>query len=142
MIVIFAFSAQTGTASGGLSDAVARTVQRIFGGLIGWLDADDLRLAIRKAAHATEYLLLGALITCAWHVSARTPRVAKPALRRHAAWVWPLAIAVAYAASDEIHQLWVAGRSGRVTDVLIDATGAAIGVGLARLVMRRRNRQA
>ena len=33
-----------------------------------------------------------------------------------------------YAASDEIHQLFVPGRAGRFTDVLIDSAGAILGV--------------
>ncbi len=36
--------------------------------------------------------------------------------------------AALYAASDETHQLFVAGRSGRVTDVMIDSAGAILGV--------------
>ncbi|MBQ2251230.1 MAG: VanZ family protein, partial [Lachnospiraceae bacterium] len=31
-----------------------------------------------------------------------------------------------YAATDEIHQLFVPGRAGRVTDVLIDCIGVAV----------------
>ena len=35
-----------------------------------------------------------------------------------------LGITAAYAATDEFHQLFVPGRAGRVTDVLIDSAGA------------------
>jgi len=37
---------------------------------------------------------------------------------------------VLYAASDEFHQSFVPGRSCRLLDVLFDATGAAIALGL------------
>lgn len=37
-------------------------------------------------------------------------------------------IGVEYAALDEIHQLFVEGRSGQVTDVLIDSIGIFLGI--------------
>ena len=33
-----------------------------------------------------------------------------------------------YAISDEIHQLFVPGRSGQVRDVLIDSAGSLLGI--------------
>ena len=38
--------------------------------------------------------------------------------------------AVLYACSDEFHQLFVAGRAGRINDVLIDSAGAVLGLAL------------
>ena len=67
---------------------------------------------LRKIAHVTEYAILGALLTRA---------VRRPGLAA-------LAVAVAYAASDEVHQLFVEGRHGSPLDVLIDAAGALAGI--------------
>jgi VanZ family protein len=68
-------------------------------------------LILRKLAHACEYALLSALLLRA---------LARP---------WPaLAIAVAYAASDELHQHFVRGRVGSPWDIAIDAAGATIGL--------------
>ena len=39
-----------------------------------------------------------------------------------------------YACSDEFHQLFVAGRSGRISDVLIDSAGAVLGMAAFMLV--------
>jgi len=39
-----------------------------------------------------------------------------------------LLVTALYAGSDEIHQLFVPSREGRFEDVLIDATGAALGL--------------
>lgn len=50
-------------------------------------------------------------------------------LRKTALVAW--GCAALYAATDEVHQLFVPGRAGLFTDVLIDATGAAIGLLLA-----------
>ena len=43
--------------------------------------------------------------------------------------------ATLYAATDEFHQLFVPGRAGLPTDVLIDATGAALGLLVACSLM-------
>ena len=49
--------------------------------------------------------------------------------------------AALYAATDEVHQLFVPGRSGQVSDVLLDSAGAIAGLallgGIRFLVQRR-----
>ena len=42
--------------------------------------------------------------------------------------LFALLIGIEYAALDEIHQLFVAGRSGQITDVMIDSLGIALGI--------------
>ncbi len=77
----------------------------------------------RKLIHAAEYGLLFGLWWRAFD------------------WRWPAAaalIAVAWAASDELHQLSVTGRHGSPVDVLIDSAGVAI----AYLLIRSRRRAA
>jgi VanZ family protein len=83
-------------------------------GLGGW------DLLLRKLAHTAEYAVLGALLF--------------RALRRE---LPALALGVAYAVTDEIHQTFVAGRHGAPWDVLIDSVGVAAGVYLARPLVRR-----
>jgi hypothetical protein len=46
-------------------------------------------------------------------------------------------LVVLYAATDELHQRFVPGRTGRVADVLIDFLGAALSYPLLRLLPRR-----
>lgn len=70
---------------------------------------------LRKGAHLAEFAILGALL-------ARAARAAAPAF----------VLGVAYAASDELHQRYVAGRHGSVLDVAVDAAGVALGVALYR----------
>jgi VanZ family protein len=74
--------------------------------------------AIRKLAHFTEYLILALLVARAL----RTNGEWRP---RHA--VLAVLFATAYAMTDEVHQLFVPGRTAAATDVLIDATGALAG---------------
>jgi VanZ family protein len=68
-------------------------------------------LVLRKLAHAGEYALLAALLLRA---------LARP-------WT-ALALAIVYAATDELHQHFVRGRTGSFGDLAIDAAGAALGL--------------
>lgn len=49
-----------------------------------------------------------------------------PVTRRHAAAV--LAITIGYGVTDEIHQMFVPGRTAELADLVADATGAAAGL--------------
>lgn len=79
-------------------------------------------LVLRKLAHLAEYAVLGALLA--------------RALTR----LWPtLALGVAYAASDELHQVFVPGRQGSPLDVALDGVGVALGaLAWIHLLERRR----
>ena len=68
-------------------------------------------LVLRKVAHAAEYAVLGFLLL--------------RALGRETA---ALALGIAYAASDELHQHFVPGRQGSLLDVALDSVGVAAGV--------------
>lgn len=48
------------------------------------------------------------------------------------------AVGSLYAASDEFHQLFVPGRSGRLTDVLIDSAGLLAGILVVCLIKQLR----
>jgi VanZ family protein len=75
---------------------------------------------LRKGAHITEYAILGALLY--------------RALGREAV---ALAVGIAYAATDELHQHFVRGRHASPVDVAIDAAGLALGM-LVWLRVRQR----
>lgn len=139
MGLIFLMSAQTGTESGGLSDGICRAIGSIF--VKGFEEWSAVRQAefvasisfyIRKLAHMTEYAILGILWAEALH--AWGIQMGRTAL-------FSIIIAVLYAFSDEAHQLLVAGRSGQVRDVAIDAAGAAVGVAVAVLIAKARERR-
>ena len=66
---------------------------------------------LRKGAHLTEYAVLGGLLY--------------RALGREAL---ALAVGIAYAATDELHQYFVRGRHASPVDVAIDAVGIAVGM--------------
>ena len=70
---------------------------------------------IRKTAHFSEYALLGFL----WYILLKDTR---------SGMFISLSMTFLYAVSDEFHQLFVAGRSGQLRDVLIDTSGGLFGI--------------
>lgn len=123
--VIAGFSGQDSTQSQGLSDRVAAFIVDAADGL-GIIDADDetrldfigkLQYPVRKGAHMTEYALFTLTVMFALFVYG---------VRGGMLYVLSVLAALVYAASDEVHQLFVPGRSGQVTDVLIDTLGGIL----------------
>ena len=140
MAAIFAFSSfngnDSGAQSGFFSNMIAKTFVKGFAGYSATEKAETvakISLFVRKAAHFTEFAALGAAVFV--HV-ALTDRAKKGSLRMLRAALIALPFSVLYAASDEVHQLFVAGRAGVFTDVLIDSAGALSGILLAVLVFR------
>jgi VanZ family protein len=74
---------------------------------------------LRKIAHTLEYAILGALV---FRATRRAPVA--------------IALASAYAVTDEFHQTFVGGRHGSPVDWLIDTAGVLIGVAVASRVWR------
>lgn len=66
---------------------------------------------LRKGAHLTEYAVLGGLL---YRALGREPLA--------------LAVGIAYAATDELHQYFVRGRHASPVDLAIDAVGIAVGM--------------
>ena len=79
----------------------------------------DMQFIVRKGAHFSVYLALG--ICC---FSALNTYKIKDRNKLFFA----MLICLLYAVSDETHQLFVPGRAGRVTDVLLDLSGSVTGV--------------
>jgi VanZ family protein len=77
--------------------------------------AADLDFVVRKAGHMFVFGVLAVLI---WRA------LASSAVRRAMVWSWVLT--VAYAASDEFHQSFTAGRHPSPVDVGIDSVGALL----------------
>ena len=89
-------------------------------GVMGWEQAPEwLTYLVRKAAHLTEFALLGAL----WCSTAR-------AYDRRLLWLCGLATG----AVDECLQFFAPGRAPMVTDVVIDTVGYLCGAGLVWFV--------
>ena len=50
--------------------------------------------------------------------------------------IYALLVGIEYATIDEIHQLFIEGRSGQVVDVFIDSIGVSIGICVFMLVFK------
>lgn len=135
--MIFVFSAQEGEDSSRLSQGVTEWV---LGAVVPGYGAMSLpqklrylKLAgfwVRKAAHFSEYALLGATLLI--HL-----RYAMAGRRYRAMALWSWLIATLYACTDELHQMFVGGRGPAIRDVLIDSAGALAGawVGVAAILL-------
>nr|WP_307771913.1 VanZ family protein [Clostridium botulinum] len=81
------------------------------------IDYNFLNFLIRKAAHITEYFILFMLLYYAFKKTFYKNLKIKAAI-----------ITILYACTDELHQLFIPGREGKIRDVLIDSIGVFIGV--------------
>ena len=111
MLFIFYMSSFDSSVSASQSNLVVDTLCTLFKGF----DKNLVSLIVRKFAHFTEYLILGMLCL---------NMIKKCGLKNCLA----ILICVLYAASDEIHQIFVPGRSCRVIDILLDSFGSISGI--------------
>ena len=122
MLLIFSLSAQPAEQSrqlsGGITDTVIETVEKVVPNIT--INRDTLSHLIRKNAHFFAYFILGILVTNALYQTTKIQSKRQIMLA--------FIICVLYAISDEVHQLFVPGRSGEVRDVLIDSAGASVGI--------------
>jgi len=127
-VLIFTLSAQPAEQSNNLSSKVTKTIvetviwianinidTKTTDGLV-----QQLNHLVRKSAHTGIYFVLGVLVikTCI-----------KTGVRDIKAYIFAMIFCIFYAATDEFHQTFVPGRSGQISDVLIDTAGAILGIG-------------
>ena len=92
------------------------------------LTLQELNHIIRKCAHFTEYAVQGALVT-------------KMLAAKGRSWKYALVIGLITAIIDETIQMFVPGRSGQVTDVLLDWAGCWFGISIVKEINRKRKHQ-
>lgn len=130
MFIISGFSGTGGEQSSGVSLRVTECVVDVIDA-VTFTDsyteeerADMIELLhtpVRKAAHMAEYAILFILIAIpTLLIHGRTGIMKKMLI--------VMLLCVIYASSDEIHQLYVEGREGKVTDVLVDTVGSVLGL--------------
>ncbi len=119
MGVIFSMSAQTAAVSDTQSEQVAGLTQWLLS-LLSFgrfsIPPEFLHVLIRKLAHFGEYAILSLLYRRALCLSGA---------RR--ATLTAIVLSACYAATDELHQGFVDGRSPQMTDIAIDTLGACAG---------------
>ena len=88
---------------------------------------DKIHIPFRKFAHSFEYAILSILLLIALKNSN---------IKGTKLFLLTLIICVVYATTDELHQTLISGRSGEVRDILIDSTGAIVGMLLYYLISK------
>ena len=134
--LIWRFSAQTAVVSGQLSDRLLRRLLSAVSGVFRLQTVKGQTVIVeflsfyeRKTAHMFLYFVLAGLLVFAL----------KPLMKRAEQVNWAaLTGSGLWAAIDELHQTYIPGRRGQVSDVLVDLTGAALFLGLAWVVHRVR----
>jgi VanZ family protein len=92
-----------------------------------------LTFAVWESGHFLEYLVLGFFMLSA--VSS-TFKLKKPMQI-----IIVMAICILYALSDEIHQLYVPGRTFQALDLILDTLGSASGTAIAIFIQKRKKNQ-
>lgn len=112
MIVIFCFSNQKATDSTKLSNGfIKNTICKI--------NSKDCIVKkyvkpVRKSAHFCVYLILGLLVMNCFNINKKYI-------------IYSVIICLLYSISDEVHQMFINGRSAELFDIFIDTTGSFIG---------------
>lgn len=134
MAFIFFLSHQPATESSELSSGITKKLYdmiKLVAPNIS-LDQGTLNHVIRKFAHFGIYLILGLLVANG---------LMNINISRLNSILLALLICILYAISDEIHQIFILGRSGQVSDVLIDSSGGLVGVLLLHAIRRRKSKE-
>ena len=127
MYLVFGFSGQDGEQSSGISYKISMI-----------LTGNNEEIAIiiepyvRKVAHFAEYaigaILIYLLLYTFQKISSKIRNISS------------IIITIIYAISDEIHQLYIPGREGKIVDVYIDTLGIITGVIFINIVIKIFNR--
>ena len=128
LALIFTLSAQPAHKSDGLSKNVTKIIiisidtaldiSKIDSHTVSNL-VDKFNHIVRKYAHFTAYLILGMMMMLLL-------KLKEVKMKRMI--IYSYLATTLYAMSDEFHQLFVAGRGAQITDVMIDSSGAVVGI--------------
>ena len=133
MGTIFFLSSQEATESKKVSSGVIKTIVKAvdFTNELNEEElnniAEDLTFIVRKGAHFSAY----AIICILWSLLLSEYNICG---KRNL--LFSLLICFLYACSDEIHQIFVPGRSGEIRDVIIDSCGAITGYIFLKLLSK------
>ena len=132
--LIFSFSAEDGDTSKTTSERISEFVLNTFTDYKNMPDGVEKKeilksvtKIVRKAAHYTIYIVVGMLLMgiCYTYKMGDGRRFMISQIS-----------GIIYATSDEIHQLFVDGRSGEFRDVLLDSLGVLTGILMVVLIIK------
>lgn len=120
MIVIFKFSNQQGDISYGISYKVTNLLESLKISEHIPLINNSLSYTVRKIAHITLYFILGILISSS---TIFIMKLKKTQIKGYTIFLISSTICFVYACLDEFHQTFIDGRTGKFSDVGVDAIG-------------------
>ena len=132
-VTIFTFSSQKADESSGTSSRVVDFVIKTAYKNKNLSSEEELHIReklttpVRKGAHFSVYLCLGLLT----YLFTRTLNNVEGKRKIG----YALAFCFLYACSDELHQIFVPGRSGEMRDIIIDTCGAFTGIVIATIII-------
>ena len=132
MMFVFYLSHQPADISSSQSGGVINLLSSLplIGGVIEYMMQIDIaEFVIRKSAHMFAYFVLAILLFMSMYCITKDIKKVS---------ITSFILTFIFACSDEYHQTFVNGRSGEFRDVLVDSTGAIIGLVLACAVVRYR----
>ena len=129
MAIIFKLSAQPGEQSNLLSTKVTTIIVNLAKLFRPDVNVLTLNHFIRKCAHFLAYLVLGIIVLFAMR---RIGLMGKQGIG------FTLLLCISYAITDELHQAFVPGRTPKLLDVLIDSSGASLGISIYVLFVENR----
>jgi len=133
MVIIFCFSSENSSQSSLTSGGITKYLVSIFVPDLEWHtwaeQKEIMKTAthiVRKCAHFSIYALLGFFIGLSMGKGKFLSLNS----------VISLDLCFLYACSDEMHQLFISGRSGEFTDIIIDTCGSCTGIIISVLIYR------
>lgn len=128
LALIFYFSSQVAASSDGMSSYFVEPIKPYAPGFT----EHAVTFMVRKSAHIFMYFVLGMLV---FNVFRQYIFNTKKLVG------YSVLFAFVYAITDEIHQMFVAGRSAEPRDVLLDTLGASLGIALYWYILRLKARK-
>lgn len=132
MIMIFCLSSEPSEDSQATSEGFTEKVLMLFPSFQGMAEeiqaeiVEGVQFTVRKSAHFSIYCALGLSLYSAFLLT----------FSKKLLWLWAFGVSFLYSVSDEFHQYFVPGRSMELRDVLIDVSGAFLGILLVMLFIK------
>lgn len=134
MLIIFLFSNQVSSTSNSISKTMVEKVLKIFDKFFSTSfnnenTIDMLNYPIRKLAHFTIFFILGFSI-CSFLKELKVNKYV----------LISIVICLIYALFDEVHQLFINGRTAKIFDVFIDMSGVLFAIFLKKCIISKSKR--
>lgn len=128
MLFIFILSSYSAPESSNQSGIIVDTITTVFkvsesSTTFHMNTTDFITFIVRKLAHFSEYLVLGILVCNMINNYRKKIYIGS-------------IICILYAISDEIHQIFIPGRSCEIRDMVIDIIGALIGIYIVKKIKK------